>query len=190
MRDEVFVELHLHSPYTFKMWSLIVNRDTFLGKWPTWRTFLYYAFISILYMFRASSCSSSGELIISIQHLICHFVTVTVSCAGRKVPFWTAHETVTDTERHIPDVVLIQLILLMMNTRFLETCRAVFLNRRAAALYRALASITPGREGPEETTICYKISLVQLITNWNVILCLSTCHTVYISVIILFMIMP
>ena len=43
---------------------------------------------------------------------------------------------------------------------------------------------------PEETTICYKISLVQwLITNLNVILYLSTCHTVHISVLILFMIM-
>ena len=32
---------------------------------------------------------------------------------------------------------------------------------------------------PEETKICYKISLVLwLITNLNVILCLSTCHTV------------
>ena len=66
----------------------------------------------------------------------------------------------------------------------------VFLNRRAAARYRALASIIPGRERSEETTICYKISLVQLITNLNVILYLSTCHTVYISVLILFMIMP
>jgi len=53
----------------------------------------------------------------------------------------------------------------------------VFLNRRAAA------------ESPEETTICYKISLVQLITNLNIILYLSTRHTVYISVLILFMIM-
>jgi len=36
-----------------------------------------------------------------------------------------------------------------------------------------------------------KISLVQgLITNLKVILYLSTCHTVYISVLILFMIMP
>ena len=36
-----------------------------------------------------------------------------------------------------------------------------------------------------------KISLVQwLISNWNKILYLSTCHTVYISVLILFMIMP
>ena len=37
----------------------------------------------------------------------------------------------------------------------------------------------------------YKISLVQwLITNLYVILYMSTCHTVYISVLILFMIMP
>ena len=44
---------------------------------------------------------------------------------------------------------------------------------------------------PQETTICYKILLVEwLITNLNVILYLSTCHTVYISLLILFMIMP
>ena len=46
----------------------------------------------------------------------------------------------------------------------------VFLNRRAAARYRALTSIIPGREMPEETTICYKVSLVRLITYLNVIL--------------------
>jgi hypothetical protein len=34
--------------------------------------------------------------------------------------------------------------------------RPVF-NRRAAARYRALALIIPGRERPEETKICYKI---------------------------------
>jgi len=65
----------------------------------------------------------------------------------------------------------------------------VFLNHRAAARYRALASIIPGRERPDETTICYKISLVQLITNLNVMSYLSTCHTLYISVLIIFMIM-
>jgi len=68
--------------------------------------------------------------------------------------------------------------------------RAVFLNRRAAARYRVLASIIPGRERSEETKICYKILLVHLTTNLKVILYLSTCHTVYISVLILFMIMP
>jgi hypothetical protein len=64
-----------------------------------------------------------------------------------------------------------------------QSSRTVFLN------HRALASIIPDRERPEETTICYKISLVQLITNLNVILYLSICHTVYISVVIIFMIM-
>jgi len=71
-----------------------------------------------------------------------------------------------------------------------ETSTSVFLNRRAAARYRALATIILDRERPEETTVCYKISLVQLITNLNVILYLLTCHTVYISVQIFFMIMP
>jgi len=66
---------------------------------------------------------------------------------------------------------------------------AVFLNRRAAARYRALTSIIPGRERADETTVCYKISLVQFITNLNVILYLSTCHSVYISVLIFFMVM-
>jgi len=51
-----------------------------------------------------------------------------------------------------------------------ELCKAVFLNRQAGVRYRALASIIPGRERPIDTTICYKISLVQLITNLNVIL--------------------
>ena len=66
----------------------------------------------------------------------------------------------------------------------------MFLNCQATAQYRALASIIPGHERPEETTICYKISLVQLITNLNVILYLSTCHTVHVRVLIIFMIMP
>jgi len=66
----------------------------------------------------------------------------------------------------------------------------VFLNSRAAARYRVLASIIPGREKPEEITICYKISLVQWITNLNVILYLSAFHTVYISELLFFMIMP
>jgi hypothetical protein len=48
---------------------LSVHLVMILGKWPTWRTFLFYVFISILYMFRAASCSSSGESTVSIQHL-------------------------------------------------------------------------------------------------------------------------
>jgi hypothetical protein len=32
--------------------------------------FFFYMFISILYMFRATSCSSSGESVVSIQRLV------------------------------------------------------------------------------------------------------------------------
>jgi hypothetical protein len=40
-------------------------------------------------MFRATSCSSSGESIVSIHTSgICHSVSVTVSCAGRKGTTW------------------------------------------------------------------------------------------------------
>ena len=46
---------------------LTVLTDMIHGKWPTWRTILFYVFISIFYMFRATSCSSSGESTVSIQ---------------------------------------------------------------------------------------------------------------------------
>jgi hypothetical protein len=49
---------------------LTVRLVMVLGKWPIWRTVLFYVFISILYMFRAISCSSSGESVVSIQHLV------------------------------------------------------------------------------------------------------------------------
>jgi len=52
----------------------------------------------------------------------------------------------------------------MCEQEIITLSKAVFLNRRAAARYRALASIILGRERPEETTICYKNLLVQLIT--------------------------
>jgi len=41
-------------------------------KWPTWRTItLYYnTFITVLYMFLTTSCSSSGGQIVLIQHLV------------------------------------------------------------------------------------------------------------------------
>jgi len=90
-----------------------------LGKWPTWRTILFCTFISILYMFRATPCSSSGESTVSIQHL----VYVTLCRWPFSVHVGPAHETVTDTEWHIPEAVLMQLILLMMSTGLLEICR-------------------------------------------------------------------
>jgi len=45
-----------------------------------------------------------------------------VPCGPKHIgPKGPAHETVTDTEWHIPEVILIQLILLMMSTWLLET---------------------------------------------------------------------
>jgi hypothetical protein len=46
------------------------NIKLILGKWPTWRTIIFYVFISILYMFQATFCSSSGESIVLIQSLV------------------------------------------------------------------------------------------------------------------------
>ena len=67
--------------------------------------FFWYIFIPILYMYRAPLCSSSGESVVLIRHL--------------------AHVNYVGDlhlhSRHIPDVVLIQLILLMMSTGVLET---------------------------------------------------------------------
>ena len=54
---------------------------------------------------------------------ICHSVSVAVSCASQKFLSGPAHETVTDTEWHKPEVVLIQLILLMISTELFEICR-------------------------------------------------------------------
>ena len=93
-------------------------------KYTNWRTIIFSCvFISILYMFWAAKCSSSGDSIISIRHLI--YVTLCRWTSGVQV--WIsskpAHQTVTYTEWHMPEVVLIQLILLMMSTLLLETCR-------------------------------------------------------------------
>jgi len=56
--------------YMFLLYFLTVHLVMILGKWPHWRTILFFVFISVLYMFRATPCSSSGESIISIQPLV------------------------------------------------------------------------------------------------------------------------
>jgi len=81
-------------------------------------------FISILYMFRAAMCPSSGELIVSIRHLVSLYIDDRLVCrfGWDSVSSNLAHQTVIYTEWHIPDVVLIQLTLLMMGTWLSETC--------------------------------------------------------------------
>jgi len=49
---------------------LTVNPVMIHGNWPTWRAILFYVFISFLYLFRVTSCSSSGESVLSIQPLV------------------------------------------------------------------------------------------------------------------------
>jgi len=81
-------------------------------------------FISLLYMFRAAMCPSSGELI--YQYDIWYMslcIDDRLVCRCGWDSFKPAHQTVTYTQWHISDVILIQLILLMMGTWLPETCR-------------------------------------------------------------------
>jgi hypothetical protein len=86
----------------------------------------FNVFISLLYVFRASQCSSSGESIVSIHHLV--YITPCRWPSDMKVSeekSWPVYQTATYKEWYIPDDVLIQLILLMMSTGMLETRREV-----------------------------------------------------------------
>ena len=62
----------LHVRLTFFYVLLTMHPGTILGKWATWwKITLHKTFIIIiLYMFRATLCSSSGGRIILIQHLV------------------------------------------------------------------------------------------------------------------------
>jgi len=79
-------------------------------------------FISILYMFRAAIFPSSGELILSMRHLV--YVSLCRWPSGMQagMSFRPAYQTVIYTEWHIPGVVLIQLIILMLGKWLPETC--------------------------------------------------------------------
>jgi hypothetical protein len=86
--------------------------------WPTCRTILFsYMFVPNLYMFRALVLII--RRIVSIQHLV--YVTLCRWPSGMQV--WVEHTRRSSIEGYIPDVILIQLILLIMSTWVLETCR-------------------------------------------------------------------
>ena len=67
-------------------------------KWPTLCTIIFflYLFIPVLYMFRATKCSSSGESVVSIRPLVC--VTVCRWPFGVQVWMEPAYHTVTYIE--------------------------------------------------------------------------------------------
>jgi len=85
----------------------------------------FNVFISLLYMFRATQCTSSGESVVSVHHLI--YITLCRWLSGMQVreELRPAYQTATYTEWYISDDVLIQLILLMMCTVLLKTCKEV-----------------------------------------------------------------
>jgi hypothetical protein len=70
--------------YNHILHLLTVHHVMILGKWPTWRTVLYYVIIFIfnsLYV-SSTSCSSSGETkCVNTTSGNCHSVSVAVSCA-------------------------------------------------------------------------------------------------------------
>jgi len=85
-------------------------------KWPTWRTItlFYNTFITVLYMLRATSCSSSGGQIVLIQHLV---ESLSVSSRPVCIPDGHWHRLT------IPDAVLVQFDLLMKSTTLVvEDC--------------------------------------------------------------------
>jgi len=66
---------------------LTVHHLMIRGKWPTWRTILFFVFIFIFNSLHVSStsCSSSGGTnCVNTSSGRCHSVSVTVSSAGRK----------------------------------------------------------------------------------------------------------
>jgi hypothetical protein len=85
----------------------------FPGKWPTWRTVLFYVFIYIFNSLHVSSTSrsSSGETsCVNTTSGNCQSVSVAVSCAG---PKGLAHDTATDSYQRL---YWHNLSLLMMST--------------------------------------------------------------------------
>ena len=75
-----------------------------------------------MYLFHFSTCfeqSSVHHQENQLYQYIIWYISLSVGPSG------PAYQTVTYTEWHIPDDVLIQLILLMMSTGLLETCRKV-----------------------------------------------------------------
>ena len=99
--------------------SLTVHLSITLANDQLDAHFFKNTFITILYMFRAISCSSSGGQIVLIQRLVSslHPQQVTVRCTG-----CTGAPNGHWLRVTIPDAVLIQFDLPRMSKILLETC--------------------------------------------------------------------
>ena len=121
----IFVNNQLHAPFFF-MYVYFYSLRVSGSHVPIVRRFNCINTTSGIWLFGVQvwmsliqTCTPSGELIVSIRHLV--YVTLYRWPLGVQV--WLSLKTVIYTECHIPDVVLIQLILLMMGTCLPETCR-------------------------------------------------------------------
>ena len=90
-----------------QMQVICLKTEIHFSDWPTWRTItlFYNTFITVLYMFRATSCSSPGGQIVFIQHLVW-----SLSVSGRSCALDGHLQRVT-----IPDAVIIIIIIMFMN---------------------------------------------------------------------------
>ena len=62
---------HLHVPCVpIHLCTIRTDPSKIFVSKPTWCAVFSYMFISVLYMFRAAMCPSSGELIISVRYLV------------------------------------------------------------------------------------------------------------------------
>jgi len=103
----VFIRMRTYNPLFTKtdniclyIFFLTVHHVMIIAKWPTWRTYsfsMYLLLFLTLYMFRAHRAHHQDRQIVSLQPL----VNVTLSCA---------HDTATDTEWQLPEVVLTQFV--------------------------------------------------------------------------------
>ena len=93
---------------------LTVHHVMILGKRPTWRTIPFSVFLFIFNSLHVSStsCSSSGE-------------TNCVNTTSGSCHFRPAHDTATDTEWQLPEVVLTQFVSPDDEHDVLETCRVL-----------------------------------------------------------------
>jgi hypothetical protein len=86
-------------------------------KWPTWCTVLFFS----IYLFQFSTCFEQPRSHHQENQLYQYSIWYVSLCVGDCLV--CRSERNFPTEWHIPDVVLIQLILLMMSTSLLETSR-------------------------------------------------------------------
>jgi hypothetical protein len=113
-----------------KCTSISFSKQSVLGKWPTWRTVLYYVFIFIFNSLHVSStsCSSLGETnCVNTTSGNCHPLTVVVSCSGRKwtsdisLPTCTRPPTQIDSFHRLCWHNLLLLIMSTMSSKYVES---------------------------------------------------------------------